>query len=130
MQANLPAALSQHGGDRCTDQRSLAQNMGKRPKSEASRQICGNLSLHFGPWRYPGPVDAMPVVIQSRGVDDADWSDEVWRRTQFEAYLLAMGKARRTGRIYRLVDQDGIVLEEVRQQGRIFRRGTQGSSCP
>ena len=72
----------------------------------------------------------MPVVIQSRGVDDADWSDEVWRRTQFEAYLLAMGKARRTGRIYRLVDQDGIVLEEVRQQGRIFRRGTQGSSCP
>ena len=55
----------------------------------------------------------MPIVIQSRGQMEADWRDEVWRRTHFEAYTVARAKARVTGRVYRLVDQDGQVLEEI-----------------
>ena len=58
----------------------------------------------------------MPVVIQSRSADEAEWSDEVWRRTQFEAYTAARVKSRLTGRTYRLVDQNGEVLEVVRYQ--------------
>jgi hypothetical protein len=72
----------------------------------------------------------MPVVIQSRSVDDDSWSDEVWRRTHFEAYVVARNKAKLTGRIYRLVDQDGAVLEEVRHLGSSFRRGRNGRSGP
>jgi hypothetical protein len=62
----------------------------------------------------------MPIVIQSRGLDEPEWRDEVWRRTHFKAYTAAMTKARLTGRCYRLVDQDGIVLEEV--NGRTLSR--------
>ena len=58
----------------------------------------------------------MPIIIQSRASDEQDWRDEVWRRTQFEAFTAARVKSRLTGRIYRLVDQDGIVLEEVRYE--------------
>jgi hypothetical protein len=60
----------------------------------------------------------MAIVIQSRGHDEEDWRDEVWRRTHFEAYTAARTKARLTGRVYRLVDQEGQVLEEVRFLGR------------
>ena len=56
---------------------------------------------------------AMPIVIQSRGLGEHDWRNEVWRRTHFKADTAAMTKARLTGRCYRLVDQDGVVLEEV-----------------
>lgn len=59
----------------------------------------------------------MAIVIQSRGKDDDDWRDEVWRRTHFEAYTAARTKARLTGRVYRLVDHEGQVLEEVRYLG-------------
>lgn len=59
----------------------------------------------------------MAIVIQSRGSDDDDWRDEVWRRTHFEAYTAARTKARLTGRVYRLVDHEGQVLEEVRYLG-------------
>lgn len=59
----------------------------------------------------------MAIVIQSRGHDDEDWRDEVWRRTHFEAFTAARTKARLTGRVYRLVDQEGQVLEEVRFLG-------------
>jgi hypothetical protein len=41
----------------------------------------------------------------------------VWRRTQFEAYTAARVKSRLTGRTYRLVDQNGEVLEVVRYHG-------------
>lgn len=64
----------------------------------------------------------MPIVIQSRSIDEPDWSDEVWRRTHFEAYVVARNKAKLTGRIYRLVDDDGEVVEEVRHLGSSFRR--------
>jgi len=64
----------------------------------------------------------VPIVIQSRSIDEPDWSDEVWRRTHFEAYVVARNKAKLTGRIYRLVDDDGEVVEEVRHLGSSFRR--------
>ncbi len=46
----------------------------------------------------------MPIVIQSRSFDESDWSDEVWRRTHFEAFVVARNNAKLTGRIYRLVN--------------------------
>lgn len=46
----------------------------------------------------------MPIVIQSRSFDETDWSNEVWRRTHFEAFVVAKTKAKLTGRIYRLVN--------------------------
>ena len=58
----------------------------------------------------------MAIIIQSRSVDEPEWRDEVWRRTQFEAYTAARVKSRLTGRTYRLVDQNGEVLEVVRYQ--------------
>jgi len=64
----------------------------------------------------------VPIVIQSRSIDEPDWSDEVWRRTHFEAYVVARNKAKLTGRIYRLVDDEGEVVEEVRHLGSSFRR--------
>ena len=58
-------------------------------------------------------------MIQSRGPQEANWRDEVCRRTRFEAFMAARTKARVTGRVYRLVDRDGLVLEVVygRQEG-------------
>ncbi|NDG74681.1 MAG: hypothetical protein EBX49_04955 [Synechococcaceae bacterium WB8_1B_136] len=56
----------------------------------------------------------MAIVIQSRGPNEQDWRNEVWRRSHFEAYTAARTKAQLTGRIYRLVDQNGVILEEVR----------------
>ena len=35
----------------------------------------------------------MPIVIQSRSFDETDWSDEVWRRSHFEAYVVAKTEA-------------------------------------
>ena len=64
----------------------------------------------------------MPIVIQSRSIDEPDWSDEVWRRTHFEAYVVAKTKAKLTGRIYRLVNEAGDVLEVVRHLGSSFSR--------
>ncbi|MEY4770873.1 hypothetical protein [Vulcanococcus sp.] len=58
----------------------------------------------------------MAIIIQSRSEDEPEWRDEVWRRTQFEAYTAARVKSRLTGRTYRLVDQNGEVLEVVRYQ--------------
>ena len=66
----------------------------------------------------------MPIVIQSRSFDETDWSNEVWRRTHFEAFVVvAKTKAKLTGRIYRLVNDEGEVLEEVRHLGSSFGRG-------
>jgi hypothetical protein len=65
----------------------------------------------------------MPIVIQSRSFDETDWSNEVWRRTHFEAFVVAKTKAKLTGRIYRLVNGEGEVLEEVRHLGSSFGRG-------
>jgi hypothetical protein len=64
----------------------------------------------------------MPIVIQSRSFDDTDWINEVWRRTHFEAFVVAKNKAKLTGRIYRLVNDQGEVLEEVRHLGSSFGR--------
>jgi hypothetical protein len=52
--------------------------------------------------------DAMPIVIQSRSGG--------------EAYVLAKCKANPTGRIYRLVNDQGQIIEEVRHLGRSFGR--------
>ena len=65
----------------------------------------------------------MPIVIQSRSFDESNWSDEVWRRTHFEAFVVDKNKAKLTGRIYRLVNDQGEVLEEVRHLGSSFGRG-------
>ena len=54
------------------------------------------------------------IVIQSRARDELIWRDEVWKRNCLTAYLTARAKARLTGRIYRLLDQDGIVIEQLR----------------
>ena len=59
----------------------------------------------------------MAIIIQSRWDEAPEWRDEVWRRTQFEAYTAAQLKSRVTGRTYRLVDQNGEVIEVVRYQG-------------
>ena len=74
--------------------------------------------------RIHSDKDAMPIVIQSRSHEETDWRNEVWRRTRDEAYVLAKCKANLTGRIYRLVNDQGEVLEEVRHLGRIYRRRT------
>ena len=58
----------------------------------------------------------MPIVIQSRSFDETEWSDEVWRRTHFEAFVVAKNNAKLTGRIYRLVERP--------------RRGTRGGAPP
>jgi hypothetical protein len=58
----------------------------------------------------------MVVMIQSRARDELVWRDEVWRRNQFSASMTARVKARLTGRVYRLVGQDGSVLEHVRER--------------
>jgi hypothetical protein len=65
----------------------------------------------------------MPIVIQSRRLDEPDWGDEVWPRNHCEAYVMAKTKAKLTGRIYRLVNEAGEVLEEVRHLGSSFSRG-------
>jgi len=56
------------------------------------------------------------IVIQSRAFDELIWRDEVWRRNHFTAYMTAKAKARLTGRVYRLLDQNGVVLEQVRHR--------------
>ena len=56
----------------------------------------------------------MTIVIQSRARDELIWRDEVWKRNHLTAYLTARAKARLTGRIYRLLDQDGVVIEQLR----------------
>jgi hypothetical protein len=58
----------------------------------------------------------MAIVIQSRAFDDLVWRDEVWRRNRFAALITAKAKARLTGRVYRLVDADGVVIDQVRAQ--------------
>ena len=58
----------------------------------------------------------MAIVIQSRASDELIWRDEVWRRNHFTAYMTAKAKARLTGRVYRLLDQNGVVLEQVRHR--------------
>lgn len=56
----------------------------------------------------------MMIMVQSRAIDECVWRDEVWRRNSITAYTTARAKARLTGRVYRLVDQDGFELEQVR----------------
>jgi hypothetical protein len=53
------------------------------------------------------------IVIQSRATDELIWRDEARRRNHFSAYKTAKAKARLTGRVYRLVDQEGEVLEQI-----------------
>ena len=67
-------------------------------------------------------------MIQSRSFDESDWIDEVWRRTHFEAFVVAKNKAKLTGRIYRLVNEEGEVLQEVRHLGSSFGRGADGAA--
>lgn len=59
----------------------------------------------------------MAVVIQSRARDELVWRDEMWKRNHLAAYLTARAKARLTGRVYRLLDHDGVVIEEFREVG-------------
>jgi uridine kinase len=53
------------------------------------------------------------IVIQSRASGELVWRDEVLRTNHFKAYMTAKAKARLTGRVYRLVDRDGVVLEQI-----------------
>ena len=98
------------------------------------RKTVRRFAAHQGSGADPEPIHreehAVPIVIQSRSIDDSEWSDEVWRRTHFEAFVVAKNKAKLTGRIYRLVDQDGAVLEEVRHLGSSFKRGRSGPPGP
>lgn len=55
----------------------------------------------------------LAIVIQSRARDELVWRDEASRSTHFTAYMTAKAKARVTGRVYRLVDRDGVVIEQV-----------------
>jgi hypothetical protein len=55
------------------------------------------------------------IVIQSRAPDDLIWRDEARRSNHFSAYKTAKAKARLTGRVYRLVDKEGEVLEHIRE---------------
>jgi hypothetical protein len=72
----------------------------------------------------------MSIAIQSRSFKETDWSDELWRRTHFEAYVVAKTKAELTGQIYRLVNEACEVLEEVRHLYSGFGRGGDRSCCP
>ncbi len=72
----------------------------------------------------------MAIIIQSRSEDEPEWRDEVWRRTQFEAYTAARVKSRLTGRTYRLVDQNGEVLEVVRYQALRSLQSDRSSEAP
>lgn len=53
-------------------------------------------------------------MLQSRTGDELIWRDEESRCNHFTAYITAQVKARLTGRTYRLLDQDGAVLEQIR----------------
>lgn len=55
----------------------------------------------------------MAIVIQSRAPEETCWRTEVCRRNRFTAFMTAQAKARLTGRHYRLLDQDGVVIEQV-----------------
>jgi hypothetical protein len=55
----------------------------------------------------------VPIVIQSLAKDELAWRHEASRPNLLTASITARAKAHLTGRIYRLVDQDGIVLERV-----------------
>jgi hypothetical protein len=55
------------------------------------------------------------IVIQSRAPGDLIWRDEARRCNHFTAYKTAKAKARLTGRVYRLMDQHGEVLEQIRE---------------
>ena len=55
-------------------------------------------------------------MIQSRASDELIWRIEVSRSNHFTAYMTAKAKARLTGRVYRLVDLDGVVLEQIHHQ--------------
>ena len=57
------------------------------------------------------------IVIQSRARDEKVWRDEVRKTNHLTACLTARAKARVTGRIYRLLDQDGAVIEQFRDAG-------------
>jgi hypothetical protein len=63
-----------------------------------------------------------PIPKWISSVDKTDWSDDVWRRTHFAAFVVAKNKAKLTGR---LVSEEGEVLEEVRHLGRSFGRGAE-----
>jgi len=68
-------------------------------------------------WRRTLVAAILAIVIQSRARDELVWRDEVWKRNHLTAYLTARAKARLTGRIYRLLDQDGAVIEQIRETG-------------
>ena len=68
-------------------------------------------------WRRTFVAAILAIVIQSRARDELVWRDEVWKRNHLTAYLTARAKARLTGRIYRLLDQDGAVIEQFRETG-------------
>jgi hypothetical protein len=93
-----------------------------RSNPKVDQQLCSGLQNHSGQWLHPCHEDAMPIVIQSRSHAETDWRNEVWRRTRDEAYVLAKCKANLTGRIYRLVNDQGKVIEEVRHLGSSFGR--------
>jgi hypothetical protein len=53
------------------------------------------------------------IVIQSRASGELVWRDEASRSNHVKASMTAKAKARVTGRVYRLVDRDGVVLEQI-----------------
>jgi hypothetical protein len=70
----------------------------------------------------------VPIVIQSRGVDETVWISEVRRRNRVHAVLTARAKAQITGRIYRLVDEQGVELEQVEHLPRFGSSGSEPAS--
>jgi hypothetical protein len=68
-------------------------------------------------WRRTLVAAILAIEIQSRARDELVWRDEVWKRNHLTAYLTARAKARLTGRVYRLLDQDGAVIEQFRETG-------------
>ena len=56
---------------------------------------------------------ALVIVIQSRASGELVWRDEASRSNHVKASMTAKAKARVTGRVYRLVDRDGVVLEQI-----------------
>ena len=55
----------------------------------------------------------VPILIQSRARDELTWRHDASRPNPLTASITARAKAHLTGRIYRLVDQNGVVLEQV-----------------
>ena len=90
------------GDGYCLNQGTLARKPESTPTPKCIRRFAAHRYTIEDP-ESSIQARAKPIVIQSRSFHETDWSDEVWRRSHFEAYVVAKTKAKLTDRMDRLV---------------------------